>query len=110
MNATIKVQPGDRAYTNHGQASRPFSIDRRGFVLSEGGGVVVLAAEEVIKAYGLKPKAQILGIGWTSDAYHYTSPHAPTITRCIQETIDYAELNQEDIQYKKMIRWEGQKK
>ena len=99
MNATIKVNPGDRAYDNHAQASRPFSYDRRGFVLSEGAGVVVLAAEEVIKAYGLKPKAEVLGIGWTSDAHHYTAPHAPTIVRAIKETIEDAGLIQEDIQY-----------
>ncbi len=48
MNATIKVLPGDRAYTDPARASRPFSIDRRGFVLSEGAGVIVLAAEEML--------------------------------------------------------------
>lgn len=99
MNATIKVQPGDRAYTEHGQASRPFSADRRGFVLSEGAGVVVLAAEEVIKTHGLRPKAEVMGIGWTSDAHHYTAPHAPTIIRAIRETIEDAGLTPEDIQY-----------
>lgn len=99
MNATIKVQPGDRAYNEHGHASRPFSADRRGFVLSEGAGVVVLAAEEVSKAYGLKPKAEVLGIGWTSDAHHYTAPYAPTIIRALKETIDDAGLEPEDIQY-----------
>jgi len=74
MNATIKVHPNDRAYADTALASRPFSVDRKGFVLSEGAGVVVLAAEEMIKAYGLKPRAEVLGIGWTSDAHHYTSP------------------------------------
>ena len=50
MNATIKVNPKDRAYDDPALASRPFSIDRKGFVLSEGAGVVVLAAEEVIQS------------------------------------------------------------
>jgi len=63
MNATIKVNPKDRAYENPAKASRPFSVDRKGFVLSEGAGVVVLAADEAIKAYGLKPRAEVLGIG-----------------------------------------------
>lgn len=99
MNATIKVTPKDRAYENPALASRPFSIDRRGFVLSEGAGVVVLAADEVIKNYGLKPKAEVLGIGWTSDAHHYTSPNSPTIIRAIKETIEDAGLKPEDIQY-----------
>jgi 3-oxoacyl-[acyl-carrier-protein] synthase II len=99
MNATIKVRPGDRAYGDPAQASRPFSVDRKGFVLSEGAGVVVLAAEELLRVYGLKPKAEVLGIGWTSDAYHYTSPHEPTIIRAIRETIEDAGLQPEDVQY-----------
>ena len=99
MNATIKVRPDDRAYSDPGQASRPFSVDRKGFVLSEGAGVVVLAAEEWLGVYGLKPKAEVLGVGWTSDAYHYTSPNATTIIRAIRETIEDAGLKPEDIQY-----------
>jgi 3-oxoacyl-[acyl-carrier-protein] synthase II len=99
MNATIKVNPKDRAYDNPALASRPFSVDRKGFVLSEGAGVVVLAAEETIKAYGLKPRAEVLGVGWTSDAHHYTSPNTSTIIRAIRETIEDAGLKPEDIQY-----------
>lgn len=99
MNATIKVHAGDRAAGDPAQASRPFSIDRRGFVLSEGAGVVVLAAEEVIKAHGLEPRAEVLGVGWTSDAHHYTSPNPATIIRAIRETLEDAELAASDIQY-----------
>jgi len=99
MNATIKVQPNDRAATDYAQASRPFSLDRRGFVLSEGAGVVVLAAEEVIKAHGLTPRAEVLGVGWTSDAYHYTSPNPETIVRAITETLEDAGLTPADVQY-----------
>jgi 3-oxoacyl-[acyl-carrier-protein] synthase II len=99
MNATIKVHPEDRAYSDPAQASRPFSFDRKGFVLSEGAGVVVLAAEELIKAYGLQARAEVLGVGWTSDAYHYTSPNPTTIIRAIRETIEDAGLQPTDIQY-----------
>ena len=99
MNATIKINPNDRAYNNPALASRPFSVDRKGFVLSEGAGVVVLAAEETIQAYGLKPKAEVLGVGWTSDAHHYTSPNMPTIIHAIREAIEDAGLKPEDIQY-----------
>jgi 3-oxoacyl-[acyl-carrier-protein] synthase II len=99
MNATIKVHQGDRAYDDHAKASRPFSVDRRGFVLSEGAGVVVLAAEEVINAHGLTPRAEVLGVGWTSDAYHYTSPNPHTIVRAIRETIEDAGIKPEDIHY-----------
>ncbi|MDY6969961.1 MAG: beta-ketoacyl-[acyl-carrier-protein] synthase family protein [Spirochaetota bacterium] len=99
MNATIKVNPGDRAYDDNLQASRPFSIDRKGFVLSEGAGVLVLAAEEMLKTYGLTPKAEVMGIGWSSDAYHFTSPNPDTIIRSIKEAIDDADLSERDIQY-----------
>jgi len=99
MNATIKVHAGDRAAADPAQASRPFSIDRRGFVLSEGAGVVVLAAEEVIRAHGLEPRAEVLGVGWTSDAYHYTSPNPATIVRALRETIEDAGLQPADIRY-----------
>jgi 3-oxoacyl-[acyl-carrier-protein] synthase II len=99
MNATIKVHPGDRAFSDPAQASRPFSGDRKGFVLSEGAGVVVLAAEELIKTYGLKARAEVMGVGWTSDAYHYTSPNPTTIIRAIRETIEDAGLIPTDIQY-----------
>ncbi len=99
MNATIKVHPGDRAYADPAQASRPFSGDRKGFVLSEGAGVVVLAAEELVKTYGLKARAEVLGVGWSSDAYHYTSPNPTTIIRAIRETIEDAGLKPNDIDY-----------
>jgi len=99
MNATIKILEKDRAYNDPSQASRPFSIDRKGMVLSEGAGVLVLAAEEMLGVYGLTPKAEVLGIGWTSDAYHFTLPNTETIIRAINEAIDDADLQPGDIQY-----------
>ncbi|MEE4599869.1 MAG: beta-ketoacyl-[acyl-carrier-protein] synthase family protein [Desulfobacteraceae bacterium] len=99
MLATIKINPQDRAYEDPTQASRPFSRDRKGFVLSEGGGVVVLAAEEMISGYGLKSKAEVMGIGWTSDAYHFTLPNPQTIVRAIRDAIDDAGLEPGDIQH-----------
>jgi 3-oxoacyl-[acyl-carrier-protein] synthase II len=99
MNATIKVLPGDRAFTDPAQASRPFSIDRRGFVLSEGAGVIVLAAEEMLARHGLTARAEVLGVGWTSDAYHFTSPNRKTIIRAIREAVADAGLKPTDIEY-----------
>ena len=96
--ATVKVGPRDRAYTDPAQASRPFSIDRRGFVLAEGGAVLVLAAEEMIRPLGLDAKAEIMGIGWTSDAHHFTLPCEETIIRAIHQAIDDAGLRPADIQ------------
>jgi 3-oxoacyl-[acyl-carrier-protein] synthase II len=99
MNATVKMTPKDRAYHDPSQASRPFSIDRKGFVLSEGAGVLVLAAEEMLAAYGLTARAEVLGVGWTSDAFHFTNPNPETINRAIGEAIEDAGLKPRDIQY-----------
>jgi len=99
MLATIKVSPNDRAYNDPTQACRPFSIDRKGIVLSEGAGVIVLAAEDMLSTYGLTPKAEVSGIGWTSDAHHFTLPNPETIIHAISEAIEDAGLQPEDISY-----------
>lgn len=99
MWATIKIDPHDRAFADPTQASRPFSIDRKGFVLSEGGGVVVLAAEESAASWGLSPKAEILGVGWTSDAHHFTLPGHRTIVQAIHQAIEDAGVSPQDIRY-----------
>jgi 3-oxoacyl-[acyl-carrier-protein] synthase II len=97
MLATIKVGPKDRAHDNPTLASRPFSLDRKGFVLSEGAGVLLLAAEEKIESLGLKKRAEVAGIGWTSDAKHFTRPNKETIVRAIHDAIDDAEISVQDI-------------
>jgi 3-oxoacyl-[acyl-carrier-protein] synthase II len=99
MWATIKVGPQDRAFADPRQASRPFSIDRRGIVLAEGGAVLVLAAEEMLRPLGLTPRAEVLGVGWTSDAHHFTLPNSDTIVRAILEALADAGLKPEDIDY-----------
>ena len=97
MLATIKVGPKDRAYDNPTLASRPFSLDRKGFVLSEGAGVLLLAAEDKMESLGLTKKAEVAGIGWTSDAKHFTRPNKETIVRAILDAIDDAEISTQDI-------------
>jgi 3-oxoacyl-[acyl-carrier-protein] synthase II len=97
MLATIKVGEKDRAFQDPTQASRPFSRDRKGFVLAEGGAVLVLAAEEAVRSLGLRPLAEISGIGWNSDAHHFTRPNAATIIRAIHDALDDAEIGPADI-------------
>jgi len=99
MWATLRIDPDDRAARDPKQASRPFSIDRRGIVLSEGAGVLVLAAEEMLAAHGLTPRAEVLGVGWTSDAHHFTLPNPETIIRAIRGALDDAGLQPRDIGY-----------
>ena len=79
------------------KTSRPFSIHRRGFVVSEGAGCIILATQEFANAHGLKPKIEMAGWSMTSDAGHFVSPKLETVTRCIEETIAHAGLRPEDI-------------
>ena len=81
------------------KASRPFDDQRDGFIISEGGGIIIL--EELTHALerGAKIYAEIIGHGMSSDAYHFTLPNRETIIRAIRGAIDDADLQPEDVQY-----------
>lgn len=99
MNGAFKsFRPRDRAYERPDRVSRPFSADRKGFVVSEGAAALVVTTRGYAQQMGLKIRGTILGLGMTSDAKHYVAPNMPTIVTCIQESIKNAGLTPGDIQ------------
>jgi 3-oxoacyl-[acyl-carrier-protein] synthase II len=83
------------------KASRPFDVDRDGFVIAEGSGVLILESEEHAKERGAKILAELAGYGASADAYHITAPD-PTGTsgaNAVKLAIADAGLKPEDIQY-----------
>ncbi len=79
------------------RASRPFSRDRRGFVVSEGAGCIILASREFADAHGLPYDTQLLGWSMTSDARHFVAPNLETVRRAIWEAISNAGLAPQDV-------------
>jgi 3-oxoacyl-[acyl-carrier-protein] synthase II len=60
---------------NPAGACRPFEANRDGFVVSEGGAIVILETEEHAKARGAQIYAEVIGYGSSADAYHMAAPH-----------------------------------
>ncbi len=82
-------------------ASRPFDATRDGFVLSEGGAVVVLEDLEFAQARGARILAEIVGYGLSSDAYHITTPPPghEGVVRAMRLALRHANLVADDIDY-----------
>jgi len=70
------------------RASRPFDRNRDGFVISGGGGVLVLEELEHAKARGAKIYAEIAGYGATSDGFDMVQPSGEGAARCMKQAID----------------------
>ena len=82
-------------------ASRPFDLDRDGFVLGEGSATLILEEAEHAKARGAIILAEMAGYGATDDAYHITQPAGGGLgaIRAMQNAVNDADLALEDVDY-----------
>ncbi len=82
-------------------ASRPFDVDRDGFVLGEGAGAIILEELEHAKQRGATIYAEVAGGGMSADAYHLTAPHPEGlgVINVMHNTLNDAGMKPEDIDY-----------
>ena len=99
MKALLGKKPADRSQTDPGQASRPFSIDRAGFVMSEGSGMLVLATESAVRRMSLTPQAELRGYAINTDGYHMAMPSEERITRCVELALANSGIPTDSIDY-----------
>jgi beta-ketoacyl-acyl-carrier-protein synthase II len=82
-------------------ASRPFDADRDGFVMSEGGGLLILESLEFARARGAEPLAEVLGYAATSDAIHVAAPDPGGVgaARCMTLAMERAGIEAAEVSY-----------
>ncbi|MDV2115052.1 beta-ketoacyl-ACP synthase II [Alcaligenes faecalis] len=80
-------------------ASRPWDMDRDGFVLGEGAGVLVLEEYEHAKKRGARIYGEFAGYGMSSDAHHITSPDRDGPRRGVMNALRNGGINPDEVQY-----------
>lgn len=82
-------------------ASRPFDLDRDGFVLGEGAGALILEEYEHAKQRGANIYAEVMGTGMTADAYHITAPHPEGLgaQNVMKLALSDAKMNLDEVDY-----------
>ena len=78
---------------------RPFSANRKGLILGEGAGVLVLEKSDVARARGARVFGELAGFGMSSDASHITKPTVEGPAQAMRDALTDAQLNPEQIGY-----------
>ncbi len=84
---------------NPSSSSKPFSLNRSGFVLGEGAATVVLEELDHAVSRGAKIYAEVIGYGNTNDSVHITQPTLEGQVRAMQSALDDAEISANDLDY-----------
>ena len=82
-------------------ASRPYDVERDGFIMGEGAGALVLEEYEHAKARGAKIYAELIGAAMTADAYHMTAPHPEGIgaAKSMELALEDANITFDQVDY-----------
>lgn len=101
LSAFSSMQALSRRNDSPETASRPYDVDRDGFVMGEGAGALVLESEESAKARGAKIYAEIAGWGVSNDSHHITAnePEGKYALHAMQHAVDNAGIGVADIKH-----------
>ncbi len=101
LTGFIQIKALSRRNDDPERASRPFDVNRDGFVCGEGAGALVLESEASAKARGARIYARFAGVGMTDDAYHITAPtpSGEGAARAMREALQAAGWNTDEVDY-----------
>ena len=99
MAAFAKMQALSSRNDEPEKASRPYDIDRDGFVMGEGAAAMILESEEHAKARGAHVYAELAGTGVSADSYHITAPDPQALgaTRALKEALEDGNIDPQTV-------------